>query len=245
MREGGGTLDVRLEPVALDEQGASRTGEVEPGEYGRIRVEDTGHGVPPEIIDRIFDPFFTTKKVGEGTGMGLSVAHGIVKSHGGSISVHSQPGQGTFFHVYLPLVEESAADFETRQESAGSRGETILLVDDEPAIVNLLKTVLENSGYRVEALADSVAALEVFRARPAAFDLVITDYTMPKLSGTRFARELTRIDSKVSVILISGYGELIDRREVDESGIRYTLTKPLRSDELTAAVRHALDSRYG
>jgi len=241
MREGGGTLDVRLRRVALG-TGEAAAGELEPGEYSRISVRDTGHGIAPEIIDQIFDPFFTTKEPGEGTGMGLAVAHGIVRSHGGTLTVSSTPGNGSAFEILLPRSAAAFAETEERVEEASGGRESILVVDDEPGIASLLKEVLERQGYRVVAKSDSLAALETFRNAPQSFDLVITDFAMPGLTGGQLAHEMARIAPRLPVILVSGHGDLLDHEGTEGTGIRLSLTKPVTFRELATAVRRVLDT---
>ena len=241
MRGRGGLLEIQQDSVELEAAEATRIGDLKPGSYARISVRDSGHGIPAEIRDRIFDPFFTTKGPGEGSGMGLAVAHGIVRSHGGALRVASQPGRGSQFEVYLPRIGISHVEVVAPQRTEPRREASILVVDDEPAITELLQTMLERVGYIVQTRTDSIEALETFRARPDEFDLIITDHTMPKMTGIKLARECRRIAPGVSVILVSGYGDLLDKSEIEDSGVRELLTKPLRSNELTAAVHRALD----
>jgi PAS domain S-box-containing protein len=241
MRGRDGLLDVRVDRLELNAAQAARLGELGSGSYARIRVQDNGHGIPAEVRDRIFDPFFTTKNQGEGTGMGLSVVHGIVKGHRGTIRVSSEHGQGTTFEVYLPGIEMNGAQAHDVSELPPSRGERILVVDDEPSLVELMREMLEGSGYIVETHEDGAQALESLRTRSGEFDLVITDYSMPRITGTTLARELGRLGTGPPVILVSGYGDLINDEEISDCGIRELLTKPLRRYELVATVRRTLD----
>ena len=197
----------------------------------------------PMVLERIFEPYYTTKEPGKGTGLGLSVIHGIIKNHGGFITVESTPGKGSVFHVYLPTIED--AEIEAAQdlhpaETSGS--EHILLVDDEPQIADMGTQLLEKMGYRVTARTSSTEALKTFAEHPGAFDLVITDMTMPLMTGDRLAQRLWEIRPGIPVILCTGYNELITEEKAIAMGIRRFLLKPVDKDELAAAVRTALDT---
>ena len=187
MRETGGRLEVRLEAVEVDEQVTAQHPELQPGPYVCITVTDTGHGMIPEVMERIFEPFFTTKAPGEGTGMGLALVHGIVTNHGGTVLVASVVGQGTTFTVYLPCSADLGQDHASQEGSlpygAPTGAERVLLVDDEATLVHLGEAILQRLGYEVVVCTSSTEALEVFRAAPQGFDLVITDQTMPHMTG--------------------------------------------------------------
>jgi CheY-like chemotaxis protein len=236
-----GRIEVSLETVELSAAEAAQMGDMASGKYAKIEVRDNGVGIPSEIHARIFDPFFTTKEQGEGTGMGLSVIHGIVNGHGGTIHVASEVNRGTAFSVYLPQTDATALETEDGEAVPAVHGEHIVVVDDEPAIVRLLVENLSAAGYAVEAHEDSAAALSVIRSRPGEFDLVITDYSMPRMTGTSLARKITALYPELPILLVSGYGDLVDREEVRESGIREVLTKPLLWTELHSAIRRTLD----
>jgi len=218
--------------------------EAHKGRHVKLSVADTGHGMDRETMARIFDPFFTTKVVGEGTGLGLSVVQGIVKSHDGVIEVESEPNQGTRFDVYLPECAGPSNDANAvpaaPQAPAPRGNESILFVDDEVSIIRLAGEMLRALGYQVTARTSSVAAVEEFRARPDQFDLVITDLTMPNLTGVDLARELVKARPGIPVILISGYSDLLKPSEKSEAGIREALTKPFTTAELGHAIRRAL-----
>jgi PAS domain S-box-containing protein len=237
----GGVLEVTLTKVALDSVFASRHPEVVPGEYLLLGVTDTGHGIAPGLMDRIFDPFFTTKKRGEGTGMGLAVVHGIVRSCGGAITVYSEMGKGSTFKVFLPCCTGDA-DCERAVEMVAAKGnERILFVDDEPSIVTMAKRMLERLGYSVMSTTSSVEALDLFREGSGQFDLVITDLTMPKMTGEQLAVELTRIRKDIPIIICTGYSStLTDGREM-RHGIRAVVTKPLITHEIARTIRDVLD----
>jgi len=183
MGERGGILEVNLANVELGSDFTSRYPDIDPGPYLRLTVSDTGHGMHPSIMERIFDPFFTTKELGEGTGMGLAVVHGIVKGYGGTITVFSEPGEGSTFHIYLPLIDREVEPEARIGEPIPTGNEHILFIDDERAIVDVGKQILERLGYDVVTITSSTAALELFRTQSDKFDLVITDMTMPNMTG--------------------------------------------------------------
>jgi len=240
MEEEGGELEVSLaeqRPAAAPEEVSGA------GRFLRLRVRDTGPGMDPAILNRIFDPYFTTKEPGKGTGLGLAVVHGIVKQHRGRVEVASRPGGGATFDVYFPLLEEQEAP------SAGGRGgpapagngERLLFIDDEPALVALAEAVLTGLNYRVIATADARAGLELFCSDPHGFDLVITDMTMPQMTGDRLAREILRLRPGLPVLLCTGYSERLTEEGARRLGAAGLLWKPYLREELAAAVRRALD----
>ncbi len=242
MRERGGILEVGLTLFSVREQDA--TSDLKPGEYVRLTVSDTGHGIDPAIIDRIFDPYFTTKQVGEGSGLGLAVTHGIVKSHSGAITCYSEPGKGTVFHVVFPRFVNRAAS-ESEPEVSLPRGtEHILLVDDEPGLLGAGKAMLTHLGYRVTAKDDSNEALEAFRESPASFDLVITDHTMPRLTGLELASMISRIRPKIPIILCTGHNPVqggITPERAGAAGVGHIALKPLILNDIAKMVRRVLD----
>ncbi|MGV8073169.1 MAG: PAS domain S-box protein [Syntrophobacteraceae bacterium] len=245
MQEDGGTLLVSLTDVDLDLEAVTSEPGMKPGPYVRLSVSDTGQGIEDSVKARIFDPFFTTKGPGEGTGMGLAVVHGIVKSHGGFIRVDSKPGQGTEFRMYFPRLKAVTAPERQDEEIIPGGSERILFVDDEPALANLGKAALERLGYRVVGTTGSMEALEAFRNRPyeMPFDLVITDLTMPHMTGLQLAQELLHLQPELPVILCSGFSEAITPENAKHLGIRAFLMKPLVVKQLAEAVRKALDER--
>jgi PAS domain S-box-containing protein len=227
MGKKGGTLEVCLVNSEIDAQTASNNPNLNQGSYLRLTVKDRGPGIDPELLPRIFEPFFTTKGAGEGTGMGLAVAHGIVKRHKGAIIVESEPDMGTAFHVFLPLAEENANPKEKGKFRQVSRGSgRILLVDDEKAIVDMEQQILERLGYQVTARTSSLEALETFKAGPNIFDLVITDQTMPRMTGVELAEAFMRIRPDIPMILCSGYSQTITPEEAKNLGIREYILKP-------------------
>jgi PAS domain S-box-containing protein len=243
MREKGGILEVGLHRVNIDVSTAAQSQDLHPGPYVRLSVSDRGHGMTPEIINRIFDPYFTTKKAGEGTGLGLAIVHGIVKNHGGEITVSSEPGKGTAFHVFLPSVDQAkeVGDTQKGMESLIGGREWVLFVDDEQALVDIGKQILEHLGYNVDVRMSSMEALELFRKQPERFDLVITDMTMPNMMGDKLARELMRIRSDIPIILCTGFSEHVSEEKVKKMGIREFVMKPLVASDLARTVRRALD----
>ncbi len=242
MREKGGTLEVSLRAITIDTGELLPEPDMAPGEYLVLSVRDTGLGMDDRVMKRIFEPFFTTKEKGQGTGLGLSVVYGIVKSHKGGIRVSSRPGQGSVFSVYLPAARaEAEVERETVSWDTLPTGtERILLVDDEEPIVELGQGVLRRLGYTVVAKRSGREALETFR-KDGAFDLVITDQTMPEMTGVMLAAELLKLRPDLPVILCTGYSESVSRETAQEVGIREFLMKPLSKRELAGAVRRALE----
>ena len=237
----GGLLEIALDVTDLSERMAQRHHTVEPGAYVRLKVTDTGHGIDEATLDRVFDPFFTTKDLGRGTGLGLSVVHSIVSDHGGAIEVSSTPGQGSSFTVYLPRSEDaaSAIDMERAPIPSG-RGETVLLVDDDEALVLLGEEMIAALGYEPIGFQDSQAALEAFQARPARFDLVVTDQLMPRMSGTELAARLREIRPDIPVLLMSGFGGPELAHKAQRAAVHALLKKPLQSRDLAQAIASAL-----
>jgi signal transduction histidine kinase/ActR/RegA family two-component response regulator len=242
MEEKGGTLTIGLQAVEIDADRAKKK-EVRPGRYLCLSVKDTGKGIPPEIREKIFDPYFTTKEVGKGTGLGLAVVQGIVKGHGGFIEVSSEVGRGATFEVFFPLVDgvEGTAEVKPSQKVPLGRRERILFVDDEPALVEVGRQMLERLGYEAEVRTQSLEALELFAREGMRFDLVITDMTMPGMTGDRLSQELLRIRPDIPIILCTGYSERISSEEARKMGICQLLLKPLVMQELAETIRRALD----
>jgi len=240
MREQGGILDIQLDQEKIEPGRKPSAFNLAVGEYAKLTVRDTGHGIDQAIIDRIFDPFFTTKGPGEGTGLGLSVVYGIVRDHGGKIQAVSEPRKGTTITVYLPLIETVEPAKNPQQEPIPRGSERVLFVDDEAAITDVTKAMLTTLGFQVTARQSSTEALELFRSQPSSFDIVITDMTMPNMRGDELARELLSIRADVPIILCTGYSDLISEEKAQEIGIREFLMKPLSMGDLARAVRKAL-----
>jgi PAS domain S-box-containing protein len=245
MQNRGGTVTIRLASERIDSLLHSPSPDLHPGSYLRISVEDTGTGIPPELIERVFEPFFTTKGHGEGTGLGLSVVHGIVRGHRGAILVHSQPGAGTVFDLYFPAAErelEDATKAPSPTAAAAGRGEHVLYVDDEDQLVDLVTRMMERMGYRVTGMTRPTEAIDAVRADPNGFDLVLTDLGMPGMSGMDLAEELLRIRADLPVIITSGYVRAEDARRAEQIGVRDVVMKPNTVAEIGQLIRDRLDT---
>ncbi len=212
-----------------------------PGEYIEIKVSDTGPGIVPDIIESIFEPYFTTKAPGEGTGMGLALVHGIVDACGGRISVDSTLGKGAVFTILLPIAENRKAHHDNDSETFPSGTESILFVDDEAPIVRMGRQILESLGYQVTTRTSSIDALELFRVEYHHFDLVITDMTMPNLTGDKLSAELMKIRRDIPIILCTGYSRKISGDAVLKMGIKALAYKPIVKADLARTVRQVLD----
>ena len=244
MRETGGILEISVDTVEVNDAFATFHPALQPGPHIRVTVGDTGGGMPPEVVARIFEPFFTTKDVGEGTGMGLAIVHGIVTSHGGVITVESTPGEGTTFTIYLPQIADATADDPYQPAEDMPRGtERILFVDDEEVLTRLGQALLEHLGYEVVVRTSSVAALEVFQAEPYRFDLVITDQTMPVMTGAALVEELRHIRPDIPIILCTGFSHVIDADTAEAMGIDAFCMKPLVARELAVTIQQVFDKR--
>ena len=241
MEEDGGVVEVSLKDVTFDTVRSSRGGSIKPGDYVELKVSDTGQGIEPHIMTKIFEPYFTTKKVGEGTGMGLAMVHGIVETYKGKVLVESTPGKGTVFTVYLPICREKKIELVSHAEKLPLGHERILLVDDEISITRVNSRILGQLGYEVTAKNSSVEALELFQLNPNEFDLIISDVTMPHMTGDRLAYEVMQIKPDIPVILCSGYNNKISNSSVEEIGVKAFVTKPVVKADLAKIVRAVLD----
>lgn len=241
MAENGGELKVTLKEIELGRYDLIFP-DMSPGLYACLSVTDTGMGINKDVMDRIFDPFFTTKEKGKGTGMGLSVVHGIVKSMNGKIQVYSGPGKGTQFHVYLPVVKSGFEKQEsTANEITPGGTERVLLVDDEERIIALEKKVLERLGYQVTSHISSIEALKAFRAGSDKFDLVVTDMAMPDMPGDKLITELIKIRPDIPILLCTGFSETMTAEKIKSLGIRGLLSKPVLTKVLAQKIRQVLD----
>ena len=241
MRRSGGTLDISVQPAQLSNMTIDRTMHLQPGSYLKIAIRDTGAGIPENILDRIFEPYYTTKEQGEGTGLGLAVAHGIITGLQGDITVFSKPGKGTTFTFYLPTVtafEETITESTPEPLTAGS--ERILIVDDDEAIIHMEQQMLSNLGYTVTPFTDSEECLIFFQEHPEEFDVIITDMTMPGMTGDIFAKEVLKIRPDMPIILCTGFSDRIDEKKAKAIGIGEFIMKPLLMKDLVGAVQKVL-----
>ncbi len=243
MDDSGGVLTVGLHEVEINDSDDNPG--VMPGKYLKLEISDTGGGIEEKNLKRIFDPYFTTKEVGKGTGLGLSMVDGIVKKHNGCISVKSEPGKGTNFQVFWPMVDpetEVESPVPEEKQRIQSRGtEQIMLVDDEMGILDSLEKILSRQGYQVFAFNEPISALEAFKEKPDQFDLVITDMTMPRMTGDRLSAEILNVRTNMPIILFTGYNDKISDEKALTLGIRKYLQKPATGHELHAAIREILD----
>lgn len=238
-----GSIDVDLITVTIGPQDRIVYPDLDLGEYLNLIITDTGEGIPPELLSRIFDPYFTTKNSGEGTGLGLSTVHGIVKDHGGSVRVYSEQNRGTSFQVLLPkvILNPQINDHSLDQLPRGT--ETILFVDDEKLLLEIGKELLENLGYRVETRASSIDALAAFKVHPAKYDLIVSDMTMPKMSGENLAIEIKKIRPSIPIILCTGFSTRLNSEQLQLMGVVKILMKPVTMRDLAVNVRSALAKR--
>jgi len=243
MLDKGGTLDVILQPEELSPGAKAQQFDLEPGPYLKLTISDTGCGMDNTTLNKIFDPYYTTKEADKGTGLGLSVVHGIVESHGGAITVHSSPGQGTRFDVFFPEASADKQSSDNEYRSIPSGTERILLVDDEGAVAETGRSILGKLGYRVEAYTDPQKALEEFKSHGDDFDLVITDMSMPHLTGEELSKQLMEIRPDIPILLCTGYSEQFDATNAYAMGIKKFLIKPLEMSQLANIIRDVLDEK--
>ncbi len=243
MQRSGGVLTIRLRGVRTDSRLQALYPDITPGHYLRISVEDTGTGIEPAVLDRIFEPFFTTKPPGEGTGLGLSVVHGIMRGHHGGILVHSKVGEGTSFDLYLPAATEPSERPDEPERALvphAGEGERILYVDDEEQLVFLVTRMMERMGYRVRGMTHPREAIEAVRENPGGFDLIISDLGMPEMSGLDLAAQLIAIRADLPIIITSGYVRPEDKIKADRLGVRDIVLKPNTVAEMSELIRERL-----
>jgi CheY-like chemotaxis protein len=244
--EQGGVLTVVLERAVVAERSALSHGTLSPGPHVRLSVSDTGSGIPPAVLERMFDPFFTTKGVGDGTGLGLSLVHGIVADFGGAIDVTTQAGAGTTFTVWLPAAGETAKILAgPAGDLPRGQGETVMIVDDQGSLVSLAEETLAALGYDPAGFRSSVAALQAFRAEPQRYDAVLTDETMPDMSGVDLAREMRRVRPELPIVLMSGYSGAQLTERAHAAGVGEVLRKPLVRRDIAEALGRALAAKPG
>jgi len=243
MSDHGGVLEVTLRDVAIDDAPGWQQLGLEPGDYAEITVSDTGSGINPDIIDMIFEPYFTTKAQGEGSGLGLAMVNGIVESYGGKATVKSAPGRGARFFIYLPITAKSTDPKPYRPEQAPRGEEHILFIDDEESITRLSSRILGGLGYTMTTRTSSIEALALFQKTPDRFDLVITDMTMPHMTGDTLARRLLKIRPDLPIIICTGYSEKISAERAKEIGIKDFAGKPISKVDLAKTIRKVLDGK--
>ena len=243
MMKTGGTLEVRLDAVNVDQKSAEKIPHLKKGEYIRLTISDTGYGMDLKTKERIFEPFFTRKEVGSGSGLGLSVVHGIINNYGGAITVDSIVGKGTTFTIYLPKHGVSTISPDKLDRKLIRGDEHILFVDDEPEITFMGKKMLENLGYKVTIKSDSQSALEEFMDDPEQYDLLVTDQNMPQIKGTEMAFRMKKIQPGLKVIIITGYADNLSEEDMVKSGISEVILKPMVLDDFSKVIRRVLNSR--
>ncbi len=241
METTGGDLRVGLKKAVIGKSWVRLHPDLAPGDYAEIRVRDTGPGIDPEIMDRIFDPYFTTRAVGQGSGLGLAVVHGIVKNHGGAVLAENAEGGGALFRVFIPLTTQMPASAPARAEAPPQGKEVVLLVDDEAAIVKLTRQRLERLHYQVTAETNPDTALAIFSADPDRFDLVVTDMTMPQMNGLELSEKIKAVRPDMPVIICTGYSVLVDEETAGDFDVAAFLSKPVDKQELAKTIRRVLD----
>jgi signal transduction histidine kinase/ActR/RegA family two-component response regulator len=240
----GGILEVRLDAVKIDHRHAKKIRNLKKGEYVRLTISDTGYGMDLKTKERIFEPFFTRKEVGSGSGLGLSVVHGIVNNYGGAIEVESSPGKGTIFRIYLPKAGSGPGSSGKTVKKPVKGVEHILFVDDEPEITFMGKKMLENLGYKVTIKSDSFSALEEFKASPDKYALLVTDQNMPTMSGTDLAIKMREITPRIKVIVITGFADNLSDEVISKCGISEVILKPMVLEDFSKVIRRVLDTTH-
>jgi CheY-like chemotaxis protein/two-component sensor histidine kinase len=240
MREKGGNLDIELSDYSASQANDDPDG-VKPGLYVKLSVSDAGTGMSGDVMTKIFDPFFTTKMFGEGSGLGLSVVHGIVSQHGGYITVESQPDKGSTFTIYLPSATGEPETAEVSDDETPTGSERILFVDDEEALVEMGEDILAELGYEVTSRMNSREALALLKSDPSRFDLVITDQTMPEMTGIELAKEILAIRANMPIIMCTGFSYVVDADKAMAAGIKAFAMKPLTKREIAKTIRKVLD----
>jgi len=245
MAANGGILTIKISEMIPSGQFFTEHPLLVPGNYIELIFQDTGVGIAPQMMGSIFDPYYTTKNSGDGTGLGLAVTYGIIQKLGGEIIAESEPGKGSVFTIVIPIAERGEQDImksDPSDFSSSSGNEHILLVDDEPQILKLTTRILEKYGYTVTNIGDGRSAFEIFKRNPLDYDLVISDISMPKMSGDKLATQILAILPTMPILLASGYSENISEEFLMKTGVKGLLNKPVSEEQLLKMVRQALDS---
>jgi CheY-like chemotaxis protein len=243
MEKLGGVLNITLTNCELTQENLQDKIDIKPGLFVLLSVSDTGEGINPEILKKIFDPYFTTKEPGKGTGMGLAIIHGIVESYGGFVTCESVVGQGTIFRLFFPAMDHGSDPEELAMEMPRSGKETVLLVDDEEILADLGTVMLEKLGYTVIKMTNSIDAWNFFQGNSHVFDAVVTDQTMPDLTGIDLARKILQVRPELPVILCTGYSNIIDEDQALREGVKGFIMKPYSKNEISSALRNSLDKK--
>jgi len=241
MEQTGGTLNIFLTNREFSKEDLQHQPSVQPGKFVELSIGDSGSGIPPELLARIFEPYFTTKGTGKGTGMGLAIVHGIVKKDGGFIDVDSELGVGTVFHVFFPAIARGIVPKLVIEQEIPVGTERILLIDDEDILVEMGKAMLEELGYEVTIQTSSLEALKIFQYHPDRFDVVITDQTMPGMTGTELAQQMLQIRQDIPIILCTGYSSLINQEMAKVYGIKEFAMKPLAMKDIAILLRKVIE----
>jgi signal transduction histidine kinase/ActR/RegA family two-component response regulator len=242
MMKTGGILEIKLDSVKIDKKSDEKIPKLKSGDYIRLTISDTGYGMDIKTKERIFEPFFTRKEVGSGSGLGLSVVHGIINNYGGAIAVDSTQGKGTTFTIYLPKYGSDPMGADKSDKKLIKGNEHILFVDDEPEITFMGKKMLENLGYKVSIKSDSLSALEEFKSSPSKFSLLVTDQSMPLITGTELATLMKEINPALKVIIITGFADNLSDDVLAQGGISEVILKPMRLDDFSKVIRRVLDN---
>ena len=234
-------MEIKVSDFEVSTKKEHEKHDIKPGKYIKLTVSDTGEGMDKITRERIFEPYFTTKKQGEGSGMGLAVVHGIVKSYGGEITLETEFKKGSLFNIYFPVIESDEEPESMGEEPLPGGSESILFVDDEETlVVNVMKQILEKLGYKVSAETDSSRALSVFSEDPSGFDLLITDQIMPGMTGTDLAKEILKIRADIPIILCTGFSDVIGADKIKTIGISEFIMKPFDIEKLARVIRKVL-----
>lgn len=245
MEGSGGVIDISVRTDFLPNDFSNKHPKLKSGYYAVIEISDSGPGIDPTIIHRIFDPYFTTKAFGKGSGMGLAVVHGIAKNHGGVVTAESPPGKGAVFTIHLPMLDDKGLPESKASEEIPCGTESILFIDDEASIVNMNRQILERLGYQVDTRMNPEDALNLFQSRPQAYDLVITDMTMPQMTGVQLAERLKTLRSDIPVIICTGYSSLIDAKKASELEMDAYVMKPITKRAIATTIRSVLNKVRG